>query len=221
MLGVVDGLGLVDEHDRDVVTHGVATLQARVVERDSSSKYSSGPLSSGHARISRSFGSSATVPPGPVGGVSLPDRSTQAPSASVGIGLGGRRRCRPYCVTGDLGDDDARRVAGARGQAGDHRGDLPLLPRHRPVGSRQFALPPTSASTSAVWVSHCRRVGRFEVQAQQRLGVARAQVEPPVTEIDREPVEPILFARRRRRRRPRSITAAGSSTRRLISPDAA
>src|SRR5919106_469008 len=33
VLGVVDGLGLVDQHDRDVLTDGVAPLQAGVVER--------------------------------------------------------------------------------------------------------------------------------------------------------------------------------------------
>ena len=33
VLGVVDRLGLVDEHDRDVVLDGVAALQPRVVER--------------------------------------------------------------------------------------------------------------------------------------------------------------------------------------------
>src|SRR5918996_4358841 len=33
VLGVVDGLGLVDQHDRDVVTDGVAPLEAGVVER--------------------------------------------------------------------------------------------------------------------------------------------------------------------------------------------
>src|SRR3546814_13916706 len=33
VLGVVDRLGLVDQHDRYVVTDGVAALQARVVER--------------------------------------------------------------------------------------------------------------------------------------------------------------------------------------------
>ena len=32
MLGVVDSLGFVDEHDRDVVSHGVAALEARVVQ---------------------------------------------------------------------------------------------------------------------------------------------------------------------------------------------
>ena len=33
VLGVVDRLGLVDQHDRDVVAHLVATLEAGVVER--------------------------------------------------------------------------------------------------------------------------------------------------------------------------------------------
>ena len=33
VFGVVDGLGFVDEHDRDVVLHEVAPLQPRVVER--------------------------------------------------------------------------------------------------------------------------------------------------------------------------------------------
>src|SRR5215211_5586479 len=33
VLGVVDGLRLVDQHDRDVVAHGVAALEARVVQR--------------------------------------------------------------------------------------------------------------------------------------------------------------------------------------------
>jgi len=37
-----------------------------------------------------------------------------------------------------------------------------------------------------------RRVGRFQVQPQQRFGVARSEVEPPRPSIDREPVEPIL-----------------------------
>ena len=32
VLGVVDGLGLVDQHDRDVVLDGVAALEAGVVE---------------------------------------------------------------------------------------------------------------------------------------------------------------------------------------------
>ena len=33
VLGVVDRLGLVDQHDRDVVADRVAALEARVVER--------------------------------------------------------------------------------------------------------------------------------------------------------------------------------------------
>src|SRR5918995_172775 len=33
VLGVVDGLGLVDQHDRDVLADGVAALEPRVVER--------------------------------------------------------------------------------------------------------------------------------------------------------------------------------------------
>ena len=41
-----------------------------------------------------------------------------------------------------------------------------------------------------------RRVGGFEVEPQQRLGVARPQVEPPVAAVDGEPVEPVLRARR-------------------------
>src|SRR5207247_8205750 len=36
-------------------------------------------------------------------------------------------------------------------------------------------------------------VARFEVEPQQRLGVARPQVEPPVAEVDGEPVEPVLL----------------------------
>ena len=34
----------------------------------------------------------------------------------------------------------------------------------------------------------------FEVEAQQRLGVRRPQVEPPGVELDGEPVEAVLAA---------------------------
>ena len=61
-------------------------------------------------------------------------------------------------------------------------------------------------------------VGGFEVEPQQRLGVARPQVEPPVAEVDGEPVEPVLLGVARTSPATRSITASGSSTRVLISP---
>ena len=36
-------------------------------------------------------------------------------------------------------------------------------------------------------------VGGFEVEPQERLGVARPQVEPPVADVDGEAVEPVLL----------------------------
>ena len=64
-------------------------------------------------------------------------------------------------------------------------------------------------------------VGRFEVEPQQRFGVARPQVEPPVAEVDGETVEAVLLGVARRRAATCSMTASGSSTRVLISPDIA
>ena len=58
---------------------------------------------------------------------------------------------------------------------------------------------------------------RFEVQPQQRLGVRRAQVEPPGAAVDREPVEAIA-GRPANSSATRSMTAVGSSTWVLISP---
>ena len=69
--------------------------------------------------------------------------------------------------------------------------------------------------------SHAVAVGGLEVEAQQRLGVRRPQVEPPVAAVDGEPVEAVLVAGRRTRPATRSMTASGSSTSELISPDAA
>ena len=50
-------------------------------------------------------------------------------------------------------------------------------------------------------------VARLEVEAEQRLGVARAQVEPPVAEVDGEPVEAVLLGVDENSAATRSITA--------------
>ena len=43
-----------------------------------------------------------------------------------------------------------------------------------------------------VRVAHVAASRRFEVEAEQRLGVRRPQVEPPVAEVDGEAVEAVL-----------------------------
>ena len=51
----------------------------------------------------------------------------------------------------------------------------------------------SGSSTSATCASHTSRASaRLEVQPQQRLGVGRPQVEPPVAEVDGEAVEAVL-----------------------------
>ena len=127
VLGVVDGLGLVDQHDRDVVAHRVAPLQPRVVER----------------RLVLEVEQRALV-------------------------LRAREDLEQLRV-----ERHAWLLLGAF-EVGDY-------------------VPRTSASTSAVRVVARGAVGGFEVEAQQRLGVARTQVEPPVADVDGEAVEPVLL----------------------------
>ena len=146
VLGVVDRLGLVDQHDRDVVLDRVATLQAGVVERVLALEVEERTLVLG-------------------AGEDVEQLRGRGPSGSS-----------PGC--GDEGED---------------------------LGDVRVALGP----------------GRgFEVEAQQRLGVRRAQVEPPVP---RSTVSPSSRSWSASGNAPatRSITASGSSTLVLISPESA
>ena len=68
-----------------------------------------------------------------------------------------------------------------------------------------------SASTSATWVVALVAGRGLEVEAQQRLGVRRPQVEPPLAEVDGEAVEAVLLDTRRTGAATRSITARGSA----------
>ena len=151
VLRVVDGLGLVDQHDRDVVAHRVPPLQPRVVQRAARRRSTAaGPCPRGR-------------------------RGSRAAS--------GRAPCR--CLL---------RVPRR------HASDL-ISVEH--LGGVSVAREP---------------VGCLEVEAQQRLGVARPQVEPPVARVDGEPVEAVLVARRRTPRRPARSPRAGRRRVVLISP---
>ena len=170
VLGVVDGLGLVDEHDRDVVTDGVPALQARVVqgrlrlEVEERSLVLRASEDLEELRVER-HGSG--LPPG-------------APP--------------PVANDGETNVDRRRGVSLPRRGQREHFGS---------VTSTRFV------------------VRGLEVEAQERLRVARAQVEPPVAEVDREPVEPILLGVRVGRGDLVDPERQGPSTRELISPEAA
>ena len=142
---VVDRLGLVDQHDRDVLADGVAPLQAGVVERVLVGEVEQRALVLG-------------------AGEDLEELGVE---------------CHGSALVGD---------------EGPHLGDVGVA---RGAG------------------------GGFEVEPQQRLGVGRAEVEPPVAEVDGETVDAVLGGTRRRPPATRSMTPAGSSTVVLISPEAA
>src|SRR4051812_30108256 len=125
VLRVAHGLGLVDEHDRDVVADRVAPLQPGVVERLLVGEVEQRALVLGTGQDLHELGVECHV--------------------SVLLGPGSR-----------LGSDEVQHLFG---------------------------------------VSIARElIRRLDVQPQERLGVARPQVEPPVAGVDGQPVEPVLVA---------------------------
>ena len=56
VLGLVDGLGLVDQHHRDALAHGVAAVQPGVVQRVLVGQVVEAALVLGQTRISSSWG---------------------------------------------------------------------------------------------------------------------------------------------------------------------
>ena len=62
---------------------------------------------------------------------------------------------------------------------------------------RQPGSPPIEASSSSVLARISARLSAaLHVQADQRLGVGRAQIEAPVRELDAEPVRVVHATRR-------------------------
>ena len=93
--------------------------------------------------------------------------------------------------------------------------------RLRPIGRQ---LGPPDASTSATWRGAGLVVGPgLDVEPQQRLGVGRPQVVPPVAVVHGQAVEPVDGAARRppRGRPPPRRRPPGSATSVLISPESA
>ena len=131
VFGIVDGLGLVDQHDRDVVLDAVAPLQPRVVQR-----------------------------------------------ALVG-------EVQQRALVFGTGEDLQQLRVQRHGEGLLFRSQL-IAPHER----EHFC---------GVSFARCD-VGRFEVQPQQRFGVARPEVEPPVAAVDGQSVEAVLFVVRVRAR---------------------
>ena len=77
------------------------------------------------------------------------------------------------------------------------------------------------AWTSATCAGTPCRIRRLEVESEQRLGVRRPQVEPPVAEVDGEAVEAVLGVGGVGRGHPLDHRGRDRRPCVLISPDAA
>ena len=165
VLGVVDRLGLVDEHDRDVVLDGVAALQARVVERSPRPRSRGGGPCRRGRRGSRAAGDRGPWVRAPCGGGGCGARAERQPASM--------RAWTSATWPAHLAASGASRLSRSRGSVFDARRLNHQSPRSTVRPSRR------SWASSGYAAGHALDDGRGIVDLRVDLARRRVAVEGP------------------------------------------